>query len=85
MLPCPIKKMTGYDCLGCGTQRSLLHMIELDFKKSLELYPPLIIGICLTILFLLTNLFLKKKLKTNWLVASLLFVVIINFLIKTVY
>lgn len=84
MLPCPIKKMTGHDCLGCGIQRSILHLLELDFKKSFEQYPPLIIGICLTILFLLTNLFLLKKLKTNWLVGSLLFVVIINFLIKTV-
>jgi hypothetical protein len=39
LLTCPFKKVTGIDCPGCGFQRSVLALIEGDFKNSLYLYP----------------------------------------------
>lgn len=39
MLPCPLKYLTGYDCPGCGFQRSLLALLKGDFQQSFQLYP----------------------------------------------
>lgn len=39
LLPCPFKKLTGYDCPGCGFQRSLLALFCGHFADSLHLYP----------------------------------------------
>ena len=39
MLPCPIKYVTGYDCPGCGFQRSFLALLKGDFHYSFYLYP----------------------------------------------
>lgn len=40
LLPCPFKYFSGYDCPGCGFQRSLLALLKGDFQHSFELYPP---------------------------------------------
>jgi len=49
MLPCPIKFLTGFDCPGCGFQRSLFALLEGNFETSFMLYPAtiplLILGI----------------------------------------
>ncbi|EDM37458.1 hypothetical protein PBAL39_09951 [Pedobacter sp. BAL39] len=41
-LTCPFKYLTGYDCPGCGFQRSLLALLKGDLQQSLHLYPPTI-------------------------------------------
>ena len=84
MLPCPIKHLTGVDCLGCGIQRSLKLLFEFNFVDSFKMYPPLITGILLTFMFCVLNLFLNKNLKTNTLVKGILTTVIINYIIKLV-
>ena len=46
LLACPFKKLTGYDCPGCGFQRSLIALLQGNFQKSLHYYPatiPLIV------------------------------------------
>ena len=39
MLPCMNKWLFGVDCLGCGTQRSLLLFINGDFAKAFYQFP----------------------------------------------
>lgn len=40
LLPCPFKYLSGYDCPGCGFQRSVLALLKGDFHHSFDLYPP---------------------------------------------
>ena len=39
LLPCPIKFITGFDCPGCGFQRSLLALLQGHWHESYNLYP----------------------------------------------
>jgi len=39
LLTCPFKKLTGFDCPGCGFQRSIIALLQGDLFKSLALYP----------------------------------------------
>jgi hypothetical protein len=39
LLTCPFKKLTGFDCPGCGFQRSILALLQGDLLKSILLYP----------------------------------------------
>jgi hypothetical protein len=54
LLACPFKKMTGVDCPGCGFQRSVLALIEGNFKNSLYLYPATI-PLLVTAIYLLLD------------------------------
>ncbi|WAC41511.1 DUF2752 domain-containing protein [Pedobacter sp. SL55] len=40
LLPCPFKYLFGFDCPGCGFQRSVLALFNGDFVHSFQLYPP---------------------------------------------
>ena len=39
MMPCVFKNFTGYDCPGCGIQRSFLALLQGNLYKSFALYP----------------------------------------------
>ena len=39
MLPCFTKKLFGFDCPGCGLQRSLVHLVKGEFGAAFEMYP----------------------------------------------
>ncbi|MEP3209354.1 MAG: DUF2752 domain-containing protein [Maribacter sp.] len=39
MLPCFTKKIFGFDCLGCGLQRSVAFLFRGDFLAAWEMYP----------------------------------------------
>ena len=39
MLPCFTKKMFGFECFGCGMQRSLVLLIEGHFSAAFHMYP----------------------------------------------
>ena len=82
MLPCPIKHFTGIDCLGCGIQRSFNFLIDMKFKESFEIYPPLIIGIIFTVLFFVAKINIKKDINVNLLVKSLIVIVVLNYIVK---
>jgi|APEBP8051072974_1049382.scaffolds.fasta_scaffold01740_4 Protein of unknown function (DUF2752). len=84
MLPCPIKHFTGVDCLGCGIQRSLKLLFEFNIIDSFKMYPPLIIGILLTLVFCILTFGLNTNLKINTLVKGILTTVIINYIVKLV-
>jgi hypothetical protein len=39
MLPCLNKKLFGFECMGCGLQRSLSLLIHGDFLGAFYMYP----------------------------------------------
>jgi Protein of unknown function (DUF2752) len=47
MIPCMNKSLFGLDCLGCGTQRALMLVLNGEFIKAFQMFP----AIYTTILF----------------------------------
>jgi hypothetical protein len=86
MLPCLNKKLFGFDCLGCGLQRSLVLIYHGEFAAAFYMYPAIYLLIPLFILILL-NLFLKKR-RLNKLINVLailsITIIIISFTIKII-
>lgn len=39
MLPCLNKKLFGFECMGCGLQRSLALLVNGDFVAAFLMYP----------------------------------------------
>ncbi|WP_130736197.1 DUF2752 domain-containing protein [Flavobacterium sp. J27] len=39
MLPCLSKTLFGVECLGCGTQRAMLLLLQGDFVGAFKMYP----------------------------------------------
>ena len=84
MLPCGIKQLTGFDCPGCGFQRSLLSLLKGDFTQSFEYYPPLTLIIALMFVLIL-HLFLDLKYGATilkWLFITTNVAVLINYIVK---
>lgn len=41
MIPCLFKKYFGFECLGCGFQRSLFLLFQGRFLEAFKMYPPI--------------------------------------------
>lgn len=41
MLPCLMKKFFGFECFGCGLQRSVLLLAQGEFVAAFKMYPAL--------------------------------------------
>jgi hypothetical protein len=87
LLPCPIKYLFGFDCPGCGFQRSVLALLNGDFLQSFHLYPP-------TVPFLLSLVagvgtwLLKLDQNATWLKAMYFFtgfVMLVSYLYKILF
>ena len=65
MYTCEFKQHTGYDCHGCGFQRSSILLIRGDLKESVKIYPALI-PFFLTVLLLLYQVVKKKEKGGYW-------------------
>lgn len=55
LLACPFKTYIGFDCPGCGLQRSIIALIKGDLAASFQFYPatiPLIFVIVFTFIHL---------------------------------
>ncbi|MAZ29232.1 MAG: hypothetical protein CL868_19445 [Cytophagaceae bacterium] len=63
MLPCLNKKLFGFECMGCGFQRSLVFLIRGDFAQALHIYPA-IFPLLLLFGFLITTYFVKFRFST---------------------
>lgn len=75
MIPCLFKKITGFDCLGCGFQRSLFLLFKGDFSAAFQMYPA--IFTMLLFLFFVALHFLDRNRnykKLVWNVALINFV-----------
>ncbi len=58
LLHCPFKSIFGFDCPGCGFQRSVFALLKGHFQESFHFYPATI-----SILFLALFLLVKIKFK----------------------
>ena len=84
MLPCFTKKLFGFDCPGCGLQRSLVHLAKGEFGAAFEMYPAIY-----PMLFLFGFLALSKLLKikfsntiTNLLIIVTVGTILTNYILK---
>ena len=84
MLPCLNKKLLGFDCMGCGLQRSILLIYQGEFVSAFYMYPAVYTLIPLFLLIGI-NLFLKVK-RLNKIINILailsISIIIINFTLK---
>jgi hypothetical protein len=39
MVPCMNKSIFGIDCMGCGTQRSLVLLLDGEFIEAFKMFP----------------------------------------------
>jgi len=86
-LPCFYKKLTGFDCPGCGAQRAFIELIRGNFHKSLMLYPALL-PIMLMVGFLVAHLIFNIKNGHNYLKILFIFNVLIitfSYIYKLIY
>jgi len=84
MLPCLNKKLLGFECMGCGIQRSAALLLKGEFVEAFFMYPAIytLIGL---FGFLIVNSFKNFKYSNIIIVILALANVIIivsNFLIK---
>ncbi|WP_253251854.1 DUF2752 domain-containing protein [Flavobacterium sp. ACN2] len=59
MIPCLFKTFFGYDCLGCGFQRSLFLLFQGNFSAAFKMYPA--IYTCLLLFLFIAFHFLDKS------------------------
>lgn len=60
MIPCVNKKIFGVECLGCGMQRSIVHLFSGEFALAFKVYPA-IYTIFLLLAVVSVNFFVKFK------------------------
>lgn len=85
MLPCLSKKLLGFECMGCGLQRSVNFLLHGEFIAAFKIYPaiyPLILLFAIIVL----NIFRKIK-YFNKIITILAIVtiatIIVSYIIKT--
>ncbi|HTL81367.1 MAG TPA: DUF2752 domain-containing protein [Bacteroidia bacterium] len=87
LIPCPFKSLTGFDCPGCGFQRSSLFLLRGDLIKSIEIFPALI-PFLITIVFMIVHLRMKMKNGTRILMTMYsvsLGILLVNYIIKEIF
>lgn len=60
-IDCPIKKLTGLYCPGCGITRMFFSILQLDFYQAFRYNPLVFISLPFFIFFYLQSLFTKKE------------------------
>ena len=86
MLSCKVKGITGFDCPGCGIQRSFFKLIDGEIIESIKLFPALI---PLFLLITYTSIHCKLMFKNGHKVILCLFITttfltILNFTYKLI-
>ncbi|MBO6880800.1 DUF2752 domain-containing protein [Winogradskyella sp.] len=84
MLPCLNKKLFGFECMGCGLQRSLALLIKGEFISAFYMYPAIYTLIAL-IGFIVLNSF--KNFKNGNKIITILailnvVIIIVSYLLK---
>lgn len=84
MLPCMSKRLLGFDCPGCGLQRSLALLLDGDFIGAFTMYPA-IYTLILLFGFIGINQFVKIKYAntiTISLMISSVVLILTNYILK---
>lgn len=84
MLPCLTKKFFGFECLGCGIQRSLMLLFKGEFMAAFVMYPAIYPLIGLGIYLFLGQFYqIKHESRITSILAILSVVMIsLNYIIK---
>ncbi|MGD1946573.1 MAG: DUF2752 domain-containing protein [Croceivirga sp.] len=84
MLPCATKQLWGFDCPGCGMQRSILLLLQGDFMAAFEMYPAIFALIPLAFVLILNRLlnFKYANQLIIFLSISSVAMIVINYIIK---
>ena len=80
-IDCPIKKITGLNCPGCGITRMLLSILQLDFYQAFRYNPLLFICLPFFIFFYLESIISKKEPLYNKIPTKVWIIIIIVFII----
>lgn len=87
LLPCPFRYLFGFDCPGCGFQRSVVALLNGDFAQSFQLYPPTIPFLLSLVLGIGAWVF-KFNQNSKWLKAMYFFtgfVVFVSYIYKMLF
>lgn len=83
LLACQWKRM-GVECMGCGFQRSIIHLMKGQFSEAFATYPA-IFTLILMMVFLVFHLklnFSKGHKILLWLFVLNLAIILISYLVK---
>jgi len=58
---CPFKVATGYDCAGCGSQRAVHHLLNLNIREAFRENMLLVVSIPYITAGFLFNIYKDKK------------------------
>lgn len=84
MLPCLNKKYLGFDCMGCGIQRSIALLFKGEFTEAFFMYPgiyPLIALLGILLINQFTSLKYANK-AINILAILTIATIVISYIIK---
>ena len=84
MIPCATKQILGFDCPGCGLQRSIMLLIQGDLVAAFYMYPAIFALIPLA-LVLITNKFFNYKYANHLIITlsiSSVAMILINYIFK---
>ena len=79
LIPCIFKSLFGYECPGCGIQRSFILLIKGQLQESLEMYPALIPLILLVLYSIFTRYYPKYQNKYLLIILSIVSFILISF------
>ena len=81
---CTFKEISGFDCLGCGLQRSFVCLLRGDLYGSIRYYPPLLflISYVVVIILYLTNSIQIFSDRIRHMTYALLVIVVLSYILK---
>lgn len=84
MLPCLNKKLFGFECMGCGLQRSISLLFQGEFFAALKMYPAIYTLIPLALIIILSFFYKFKNINKiiNGLAIASVLIIIISFIVK---
>ena len=84
--PCFYKETLGFECPGCGMQRSLIELLKGDFLQSLKLYPGLVPMLIMFFFFIL-HVYFNFKNGANilkYMFIGNISIIVISYIIKLI-
>lgn len=87
MLPCLNKKLLGFECMGCGMQRSLSLLFNGHFVAAFKMYPAIFILIPLAIVIIISFFYKFKYINKiiNALAIASVLIIIVSFIAKKIF
>ncbi|AIN49954.1 putative membrane protein [Dokdonia sp. MED134] len=84
MLPCMNKKYLGFECMGCGIQRSIALILRGEFVEAFFMYPAIYPLVLLFSLLILNQFISIKYANKGIIILAILTVatIIVSYIIK---